>query len=278
MELKVAQRKKVKLKIGMSGASGFGKTYSALLLAYGITGDWSKIGVIDSENGSANLYEHLGAYNVIGLDAPYSPERYIEAIDICITAGIEVCIIDSNTHEWDGSGGCLEIQSTLGGRYQDWAKVTPRHNAYIQKILQCPMHIITTTRRKQDYEMSANSGGKMEVKKIGTKEVTREGFEYELTLNFEILNEKHMAKASKDRTGLFDSKPEFVITSETGKELLGWANSGIDEEKYILDSVARITNRVELETLWANNSKLANTYSSVKTAFAQANKKFPKEA
>ena len=33
MELKKAERKKVKLKIGMSGASGFGKTYSSLLLA-----------------------------------------------------------------------------------------------------------------------------------------------------------------------------------------------------------------------------------------------------
>ena len=97
MELKKAQRKKVKLKIGFSGASGFGKTYSALLMAYGVTGDWSKIAVIDTENGSADLYSDLGEYNTLTMSAPFSPERYIEAIETCEKAGIEVIIIDSIT-------------------------------------------------------------------------------------------------------------------------------------------------------------------------------------
>jgi len=134
MQLKKAQKKQVKLKMGISGASGFGKTYSALLLAYGITGSWDKIAVIDTENESASLYSDLGDYNVLPVNAPYSPERYIEAINTCVDANMEVIIIDSMTHEWDGEGGCLDIQSKLGGRYQDWAKVTPRHNAFIQKI------------------------------------------------------------------------------------------------------------------------------------------------
>ncbi|MCQ9640496.1 hypothetical protein MP478_14005 [Chryseobacterium sp. WG14] len=65
--------------------------------------------------------------------------------------------------------------------------------------------------------------------KHGTKEITREGFEYELTINFESVNENHLAKASKDRTGLFANKPEFIITSETGRLILDWCNSGIAE-------------------------------------------------
>ncbi len=49
MQLQKAQRHQVKLRLGLSGASGFGKSYSALLLAYGITEDWTKIAVVDTE-------------------------------------------------------------------------------------------------------------------------------------------------------------------------------------------------------------------------------------
>jgi hypothetical protein len=83
MKLQIAKRHQVKLRLGLSGASGFGKTYSALLLAYGITGDWSKVAIIDTENGSASLYSHLGGYNVLTLTEPYTPERYIQAIEAC---------------------------------------------------------------------------------------------------------------------------------------------------------------------------------------------------
>ncbi|REC61455.1 AAA family ATPase [Chryseobacterium pennae] len=229
MQLKQSQRQQVKLRLGLSGASGFGKTKSALLLAYGMTQDWTKIAVIDTENSSASLYSDLGDYNVLDLQAPYSPERYIQAIELCEKSGIEVIIIDSVSHEWNGTGGCLDIHEKLGGRFQDWANVTPRHQAFINKILQSTCHIVTTTRRKIDYSLDVGSNGKTQVVKHGTKEITRDGFEYELTINFELVNENHLAKASKDRTGLFMNRPEFIITSETGRIILEWCSSGIAE-------------------------------------------------
>lgn len=236
MELRKATREKVSLKIGMSGASGFGKTYSSLLLAYGLTGDWSKIAVIDTENESASLYSDLGEYLTLNLTAPYSPERYIEAIKICENAGVECCVIDSISHEWEGKGGCLEINEDIANAmktpnsYTAWAKTTPRHRAFIDYILQTKMHIITSVRRKQDYEMSKDNNGKVRVEKVGTKEITRDGFEYELTLNLEFVNERHYVKASKDRTGLFMDKPEFIITTQTGIDLLNWSKDGVDHE------------------------------------------------
>lgn len=250
MELKKASRKKVKLRLGLSGASGFGKTYSGLLLAYGMTNDWSKIAVIDTENGSAELYSNLGEYNVLNLQAPYSPERYIEAIQTCENAGIEVILIDSITHEWDGKGGCLDIHSELGGQFAHWAKVTPRHNAFVQAILQSKCHVITTVRRKQDYDMVKNDRGKLEPVKVGTKEVTKDGFEYELTVNFEFLNDKHLVRASKDRTSLFANSPEFVITPETGKKILEWCENGIDELKQAVDEMSKVTTEDERLAVW----------------------------
>lgn len=231
MKLTKAERHQVKLRLGLSGASGFGKTYSALLLAYGITNDWSKIAVIDTENGSASLYSHLGDYNTLTLDEPFNPERYIEAINTCEKSGMEVIIIDSISHEWSGKNGCLELHEQLGGKFQDWARITPRHQAFVYKIIQSSCHIITTVRRKVDYSMDADMNGKSKVVKHGTKEITREGFEYELTTNFELVNDKHLAKASKDRTGLFMDKPEFIINSATGKKLMEWCNKGISLNK-----------------------------------------------
>lgn len=230
MKLQQAQRHQVKLRLGLSGASGFGKTYSALLLAYGITNDWSKIAIIDTENNSASLYAHLGNFNVLSLNEPYSPERYVEAIKTCEKASMEVIIIDSITHEWNGKGGCLQIHEQLGGRFSDWAKLTPRHQAFLDAILESNSHIITTVRKKMDYSMDKDSNGKTRVIKHGLKNITREGFSYELTVDFELINDKHLAKASKDRTGLFMDKPEFVINASTGRKLIAWCNEGVSLE------------------------------------------------
>lgn len=257
MQLKKAARKSVKIKIGFSGASGFGKTVSALRVAYGITGDWNKIAVIDTENDSASLYANhtlkdgfqIGEFNAISLTPPYTPERYIEAIDACEKAGIKVCIIDSITHEWDGKGGCLDIHAELGGRFDHWAKVTPRHRAFIDKILQCNMHVLTTVRRKQDYDMVKNDKGKIEPVKVGTKEVTKDGFEYELTVNFELVNEKHLAKASKDRTGMFADTPEVVLTEKIGEKIKEWCESGIDLSGKIVDAIAAFESATTVEQL-----------------------------
>jgi hypothetical protein len=249
MKLQKAERHQVKLRLGLSGASGFGKTYSALLLAYGITEDWSKIAVIDTENNSASLYSDLGNFNVLPLNEPFSPERYIEAIEICEKSSIEVIIIDSITHEWQGAGGCLNIHEKLGGRFQDWSKVSPRHQAFIDKILNAKVHVITTVRRKVDYSIDTNNMGRAKVIKHGTKEITREGFEYELTVNFELVNDKHLVSASKDRTGLFMDKPEFVINSSTGKKLKQWCNASKSIEEIKLE-INNAENETDLATIY----------------------------
>jgi len=245
IELKQAQRKQVKLRVGVSGPAGSGKTYSSLLLARGMASAWNKIAVIDTENGSGELYSHLGDYKTIDLKEPFTPERYIEAIRVCEKAGMEVIILDSASHEWDGPGGCLSIVDSLGGAYTSWGKVTPRHNAFIQAILKANMHVITATRRKQDYEMTKDNNGKVKVEKMGLKEVQRDGFEYELTLAFEI-DTRHNAKASKDRTGLFMDKPEFVISEETGKQILAWNQGGVVDQTAQKLEIARQMKRIGL--------------------------------
>jgi hypothetical protein len=256
MQLRKATRKKAKIRLGLSAVSGGGKTYSAILVAKGLVGDLSKVAIIDTENGSADLYAHLGDFNVLPLTAPFTPERYIEAIKSCEKAGMEVIIVDSISHEWDGKGGCLEIVESLGGKYQDWAKVTPRHQTFIDAIIQSASHVITTVRRKQDYEM-IKDGNKIRVEKGGLREITREGFEYELTINLE-LDTKHNATASKDRTQLFMNKPAFVPSEQTGEMIAAWCEQG--EESFNIkpgsdwyNRVDNCTNQKELVELYQRN-------------------------
>ena len=226
MQLRVSSKKQAKIKLALQGCAGSGKTYSALLLAHGLCNEWSKIAVIDSEHGSADLYASLGNYNVLSLQDNFTPETYMEAIGICENAGMEVIIIDSISPCWD----CLlEYHAGLqGNSFTNWQKVTPRMNAFIQKILQSGRHIICTMRSKQDYVLNEKNG-KMVPEKVGLKAVMRDGIDYEFTIVFDI-NMKHQAIASKDRTNLFAGKPDFTITPATGQTILDWCNDGVNVE------------------------------------------------
>jgi hypothetical protein len=228
MQIKKAKRQQVKLRLNLSAPSGAGKTMSALLMAKGLVGDWSKIAVIDTENGSASLYDHLGDFNVLDLQPPYSPERYIQAIDACIGSGIECIIIDSSSHEWSGAGGCLEANEKLaaakykGNTWSAWSETTPKHERFVNHVLHCNAHVITCTRSKMETVM----GEDRKVKKVGMKDLQRDGWEYELTVSLSIDRDTHMAIASKDRTQLFEGKEPFVITEQTGVLIRNWCDQG----------------------------------------------------
>ncbi|MCW5518488.1 AAA family ATPase [Aureitalea sp. L0-47] len=223
MEIRISERKKAKIKLALQGSAGSGKTYSALLIAKGlIDGEFTKTAIIDTENGSADLYAHLGNYNVVTLQPPYSPERFIEAISLCEKAGMEVIIIDSISHCWDY---LLDVHSNMpGNSFTNWGKITPRQNAFVNKILQSNTHIISTMRVKQDYVLNQKNG-KMVPEKVGLKAIQRNDLDYEFTMVFDV-DIAHQVKASKDRTGLFIDKPEFIINAATGKKIKQWCDEG----------------------------------------------------
>lgn len=240
MEIKKAQRMKAKLRMGIAAPSGAGKTYSALLLAFGLGG---KVGLIDTEHGSGHLYAHLGDYDVIEVSAPYSVAKYTQAIKAFEDAGYQTIIIDSLSHAWAGDGGLLDKQGKLADRgtnsFAAWRTITPEHNALVDAMLRSPCHIIATMRAKQDYVLETNDKGKQQPKKVGMAPVQREGMEYEFTVMLDV-DMHHIASASKDRTSLFDGR-FFKIGKETGEELLQWLETGIagPDVKAILDGISK---------------------------------------
>ncbi len=227
MEIRPAQRKKAKLRLGIAAPSGAGKTYSALLLAFGLGG---KVGLIDTEHGSGDLYAHLGEYDIIGIEAPYTVAKYTQAIKAFEDAGYTTIIIDSLTHAWAGDGGLLDKQGKLADRgtnsFAAWRTITPEHNNLVDAMLRSPCHIIATMRAKQEYVLETNDKGKQQPKKVGMAPVQREGMEYEFTVMLDV-DMHHIASASKDRTSLFDGR-FFKIDSATGEELLAWLETGVE--------------------------------------------------
>lgn len=257
MKIRKASREQSAMKVWLFWPSWSWKTKSALLLAYWITWDWSKIIVIDTENWSSDLYDNLWDFQVLELVAPFSPERYIEAINTCEEAWAEVIIIDSISHEWEGEGWIIWLADNSSKKWmQVWSELTPRHNAFIQKVLHSKVNIISCGRTKQDYVMNEveKNWKKYQIpEKVWMKVITKDGFDYEMTICFDI-DINHIARASKDRSELFVNK-EFIITSDTWKEIYEWnklwkkplPETQIENSKNELKELNKINTQIKLD-------------------------------
>ncbi len=225
MQFNKAERKRSKLRLALCGVSGSGKTTAALRVARGLGG---KTALIDTENGSASLYADRFDFDVLELEAPYTPERFISAIELAENAGYENVIIDSMSHEWVGSGGCLEINDLLGktkfkgNSFGAWGETGSRHIKFLEKIVTSKVHIIATVRMKSESVQDAKT---KRVSKIGMKYEMRDGFEYEFTSVFDIDRDTHLALATKDRTAIF-GEDMHNLDEQLGVTLLEWLSSG----------------------------------------------------
>lgn len=224
---KKALKKQVWLKILLAGPSGSGKTYSALRVAQGIAKkEGSRVAAIDTENGRIRYYANEFDFDDMQLEQPYTPESYIEAIDAAVDAGYKVLIIDSITHEWNY---CLETVDKMPGTnsFTKWKSVTPRHNLFVEKIIQSPIHIVATVRGKDVYVLEQDSKGRQIPKKVGLGYSQRDGLEFEYTVTFNV-DPTHISVANKDNTHIFENKFE-KLTEKDGEELWNWANDGEKE-------------------------------------------------
>jgi len=213
-----AEKRQTRIRIAIAGPSGSGKTYSSLLIAKGLADSWEKIGIIDTERGSSQLYADLGPFLVNVLEPPFTPARYIQAIKAAEEAGLEVLVIDSLSHAWAGEGGVLDIHGQSADKAKNsftaWREVTPLHNRLVDTILQSKCHVIVTLRTKTEYVIDEN--GK-KIRKVGLQPIQRDGLEYEFTI-FGDLSPNHLLNISKDRTGLFQDQ-SLVPDEKMGQKI-----------------------------------------------------------
>ncbi len=230
-------RAKSKARIAVTGPSGSGKTLSSLYLAYGITGDWSKVALIDTEHERGRFYAsrtdlNTGKFLYASMTPPYTPDKYIEyvksAADIVGSDG--AIVVDSFSHCWDNEGGVLDIKSQIAQQrgkndYTAWDEAGKIQNNLVNTILSVDCHTIITMRAKMAYAMEVNDRGKTVPVKIGLAPVQRENTEYEFDMCFQ-LDRTHNASLSKDTT--FLDSWTGIITPELGKQLGEWLSKGVE--------------------------------------------------
>ena len=234
-QVQKAKREKVYAKVALMGSSGSGKSVSSLRLATGmvermkeldaLNGTTGKILLANTEGSRGKYYASEYDYDIVDLEPPFNPELFVDLINFAVDAKYSVLIIDSSSSEWEGKGGCLELQQQAGGTYQAWARVTPRHQKFVDALAYSPIHILSTMRSKDQYEVERDDKGKVAVRKIGLGAKQRDGFEYDFTCTFMIERDTHMAKPEKDNTHIFEHMGMNILDESCGKKIIDWANA-----------------------------------------------------
>jgi hypothetical protein len=218
------------LRMCISAPTKGGKTFTALRLAFSIS---SNIILIDTENGRASLYDGESVdgktwkWKTIRLNPPYSIARYRAAIEMAVSYGADVLIVDSLSDEWEGEGGALDWHSQLGGRFNDWATVTPEHNKLMDLIEKAPVHIIATMRSKMDYlitEDESSGRRKQKVERVGLAPVQRGNvpYRYDFELSMDQAHNATLVTRMRALDGWRGNRPG----PELMPPIMSWLNSG----------------------------------------------------
>lgn len=180
LEFEDATKEAAKARIALTGPAGSGKTYSALMLAFGLG---EKVAVIDTERRSASKYVGRNGWRFKTMNpTSFAPLSLVDHLAKAAGLGIEVVIIDSLSHYWEGADGMLEQVDRRSGASKftsGWKVVRPEERRMVDAILAYPGHVIVTLRAKQEYVLETNDRGRQEPKRVGLKPIQREGIEYE---------------------------------------------------------------------------------------------------
>ena len=269
INIRKAEREGARLVLGIAGISGSGKTYTALQLAYGLANfDASKVGFLDTENRRGSLYANalkdangtVQQFWIGDLYAPFSPQRYIDAILEFQRMGVEVLVIDSVTHEWEGQGGCEEIAHAGNPRMPDWKRAKAEHKRFMNTMLQSDMHVIACIRAREKVKVE-RVNGKSEVIPIGIQPVTEKNFMFEMTASLMMWAEGKQQQVMKCPAELRDilGREQGYISAADGKALRAWVDGAnqldpaVEAARNILQS-ATGEGMAALEAAWKNTS------------------------
>ena len=257
-EIKPAQRQGARLLIQLSGVSGSGKTYTALQLAYGLAGnDASKVVMIDTENRRGSLYADSlpgGAkYSILDFYAPFSPDRYIEAIEAACKAGAEVVVIDSVSHEWESEGGCEWIANQA--RFPDWKNAKRLHKRFVTFMLQCPAHIIACTRAREKVDFSDPKNPRP----LGIQPIQEKNFSYEATVSLMMHQQGARQDVLKCPAELLDvlGRGDGYVGASDGQSLRAWVDGAAQVDPAIEHHRGMLLNATEsglqsLQAAWTS--------------------------
>ena len=224
-QIKKATKQQAKLRLAIFGPSGAGKTMTSLRIAAGLG---TRVGVIDTERGSASKYSDRWPFDVIELEAQKDIDTVVHAIHAFAQAGHDVLIIDSLSHAWQEL--LTEIDKLAQTKYRGntwsaWSQGTPKQRAMVDAILAYPGHVIATMRSKTEWTQETTQNGKTKPVRVGLAPEQGKGIEYEFDMLMEM-SVSHTAEVIKDRTGKYQDALIEKPGEALGKELAAWLSEG----------------------------------------------------
>ncbi len=262
-----AVREQVSLLIALAGASGSGKTMSALLLAQGMSPE-GKIAFIDTEARRGLHYADSFRFMHTDMQPPFRPMRFVEAVAAAEAAGAEVIIIDSFSHEYDGEGGIkdwadelaagipkdgIDTPRTKFSRDNDWWKdwsVKPvdspgnwnepksgrhGHKKMMGRLLQCRASLIFCLRADEKIAIEKDANGKTVVRPLGWMPICEKRFMFEMTASFTLRPDAPGIpqfdlphKLQAQHRAMFPQRTH--ISQEAGRQLAAWARGGVSAD------------------------------------------------
>jgi hypothetical protein len=186
--------------------------------------------MIDTENRRGSLYANVlpQPFNILDFYAPFSPARYIEAIDAACQAGAEVIIIDSTSHEWESEGGCEWIANQT--RFPDWKRAKAEHKRFMTHMLQSPAHIIACTRAREKVDFSDPKNPRP----LGIQPIQEKNFSFESTVSLMMHDQGRRQDVLKCPAELQQvlGRGDGYLTAADGFALRQWVDGAapIDQE------------------------------------------------
>lgn len=251
-----ARRGSERVRLALCGASGSGKTYSALRIAEGLGG---RVALLDAERGSSELYAGVCGFDVWRLSPPYSTQHYLWALSEAGRQGYSVCIVDGLSPAWSGEGGILSLVQAARSsqdparRGDPWAEANHEHGRLLRGLLESPCHVLVTLRLRPTHSPRPARAVSQGWPRLDQKP----GLEYEFTSALLLDAHDHRAWPIKDRTGLFQGARE-LLSAETGRRLAAWSGErGAQESlREVLEAVERCASPPELRRLWTGRSRV----------------------
>jgi hypothetical protein len=269
INIREAERAGARLVIVFAAVSGGGKTYTALQLAYGLAnGNAKKVGLLDTENKRGSLYadsiknskKEVQKFLIGDLYPPFSPARYVDAIEEFQKAGVEVLVVDSGSHEWEGEGGCEDIAHAGNPKNPRWNEAKREHKRFMNKLLQSDMHIILCLRAREKVKL-VKRDGKTEYEPMGVLPICEKNLMFEATASMMLWNggkARDVMKCPDELTAIFGKaggQAEGYLTAKHGLQLRKWVEGGVQLDGAL--EAARNTLRtlcekgtVELRAAW----------------------------
>jgi hypothetical protein len=239
-EIRKAVKREMTLLIAFVGPMNCGKTFSALLFAAGLLKPGQRAVVIDTEKGrSGDMYASnkrvMAAmpqgFDVIELDAPYEPKRFVGAIDTAENAGYKVCLIDSFSDSYDGVGGISDMAEKAGN---SWTKPKLENKRMMTRMQLSGMHIICCIKAQEKTKIvktgkinPKTNKEELEYIPLGMRPITEKSNFFPMTLAFNVDPETHISTTIKTHDDLAEQLAQpRLITPKDGQLVRLWNGGG----------------------------------------------------